>query len=148
MARAAIREELIPWVGNMSSLSWLEFGHARHGPSARIQVGVFFWLDVRRIRISPRFLRPGRNFSSDFLTRAAEPLLQDWAERQDTTRIRLGRKWHDFVDVTMSLRQYHELKVGPTAYYLPRKGIGDVFVELNPRSYSMCHFDNETGLRE
>ena len=50
---SSIREELIPGMGNMSALLWLNFGHARHGAAARIQVGVCFWLAVRKIRIPP-----------------------------------------------------------------------------------------------
>ena len=95
-----------PGVGNMGALSWLKFGHARHGPAARIQVGVFFWLAIRGNRISPFSLRPGRNFPGDFLTRTTEPQLQDRDGKQSTNRIRLGHKWRDFVKMTMSLQQY------------------------------------------
>ena len=53
----SIKGELIHGVCNMSAFSWLNFGHARHGPAARIQVGVFFWLGIRKILITPGFLR-------------------------------------------------------------------------------------------
>ena len=49
------KEELIPGMGNMGALSWLNFGHARYEPSARIQVGVFLRLAICKIRIPPPF---------------------------------------------------------------------------------------------
>ena len=65
-------EELIPGMGNMSAFSWLSQRHARRGIAARIQVGVYFWLALRRIRIPPFYLRSPRNISSGCLTRTTE----------------------------------------------------------------------------
>ena len=63
------------------------------------------------------------------------------------TRIRLCRKWLDFGKIDMPLQQYDEMEVDPTVYYSPPKELGAVVVALNPRSYSMCHFAKEMGLR-
>ena len=146
-AGKSIKEELIPGMDNMSALSWLNFGHSRHGPAARIQVGVFFWLAIHKIRISPFFLRSGHNFSSDFLTRTTETQIQEWADQHLMTRIRLGRRWENFVGTTLAMQQYPEMSVTPTVHYNPLKNLAAVFVELNPRSFSMCHFANGFGLR-
>ena len=143
----SIEEELIPGVGNMSALSWLNFGHARHGPAARIQVGVFCWLAIRKIRISPFFLRSGHNFPSDFLTRTSEAQIQERGDQNLTTRIRLGRKWECFVENTLATQRYPEMSIDPTVYYTPLANLAAVFVELNPRSISMGHFANCMGLR-
>ena len=48
---SSIKEELIPVMDNVSALSWVDFGRDRHGAAARIQVDVFRWLAVRKIRI-------------------------------------------------------------------------------------------------
>ena len=50
---SSIREELIRGADNMGALSWLNFGHARHGDSDRIQGGVYFRTVIRKIRIPP-----------------------------------------------------------------------------------------------
>ena len=86
----SISEELAPGVDNMSALSWLSQGHARHGIAARIQVGVYFWLALRRIRIPPFYLRSSRNISSDFPTRTKETEITQWANTHVMKRIRLG----------------------------------------------------------
>ena len=50
---SSTKEELITGVDNVGTLSWLKFGDARHGPAARIHVGVIARLAIREIRISP-----------------------------------------------------------------------------------------------
>ena len=134
-------------MGNTRALSWLKFGHARHGDAAMIQVGGSLWIAVRRLRISPFFLRPGRNSPNDFLTRTTEPQLQDWAETQEMRRILLGRKWVRFDGVATLLRRYRPgSSPSPTVYYESLKNMGAVFVEFNHRSFSLCHFAREMGL--
>ena len=118
-AGRSIKEELIPGVDNVSALSWMNHGHARHVPAARIQVGVFFWLAIRRIRISPFFLRSGRNFPSDFLTRTSDSKIQTWADQNMMTRIRLGHRWEQFVDHTLPMQRYPEITPLPTVFTLP-----------------------------
>ena len=121
-AGSSIKEELIPGMGNMGALSWLNFGHARHGPAARIQAGVFFWLSIREIRIPPPFfLRHGRNIAIDFLTRATEAQIQEWPDQHLTTRIRLGRKWASFVTNTIAMQRYPTIATRPTVFYTPLK---------------------------
>ena len=53
-AGRSIRDELIPGMDNMSALSWLIVGHARRGPSARIQVEMY--QRVGRNAFGPPFL--------------------------------------------------------------------------------------------
>ena len=89
----SISEELIPGVGNMSSLSWLSQGHARHGIAERIQVGVYFWMALRRIRISPFYLRSARSISSDFLTRTTDSEITQWANTHMAKRMTSGARW-------------------------------------------------------
>ena len=121
----------------MSALSWLKFGHSRHGHAARMHVGVFFRLSVREIRIAPFCLRSGYNFTSDFLTRTTETQFQDWDTTQAMARIRLGRKWRNFAETTISMQQYREMDVSPTVYYDALKNLSEVFADLDPRSFSM-----------
>ena len=143
----SIKEELIPGMDNMSALSWLNYGHARRGPATRIQVGVFFWPAIHKVRIPPFCLRPGHNSPIDFLTRTSETQVQEWGDQNLTTRIRLGRKWEGFVKNTLAMQRYPEMSITPTVYYTPLENLAAVFVELNPRSFSMCHFANSIGLR-
>ena len=63
---SSIREELVPGVRNMGDLLWLSFGHARHGNSAKIQVGAYYRLEARRIRISPFYAVSSPVVCSDF----------------------------------------------------------------------------------
>ena len=44
-------------------------GRARHGVADMIQEGVFFWLALRRIRISPVYLGSSRDIPRNILTR-------------------------------------------------------------------------------
>ena len=61
LSGTSIMEDLIPGMGNMGALSRDGPGHARHGPEARIQVGIYRWLAMRNIRVFPLRIRPSRN---------------------------------------------------------------------------------------
>ena len=85
----SISEELIPGMCNMGALPWMSNGHARRGVAARIQVGVYSWLAIRRIRTPPFYLRSPRNIPSDFLTRTTDAEINHWANSQMMKSIRL-----------------------------------------------------------
>ena len=80
-----------------------------------IQVGVYFWSAIRRVGISPFYLRPGRSFCNYPAARTADEKLRQWEVKRSTTRIKLG-KWNDIIYLTMSLRQYREIQSRPTVY--------------------------------
>ena len=114
---SSIFEEHMPGMDIANSLSWMGLRRARHGAAARIRIGVYVLIDIGRIRISPCYLRPGRNFPSDFLTRAADSLVQDWAITQQMTRIKLGRKWEQFLDLVRPLHHYPAITRRPDVQY-------------------------------
>ena len=98
----SISEELIRGMDNASALSWMSRGHSRHGVAAKIQAGVYFWIALRRIRISPFYLTSPRNTSSEFLTRTTGAELNHRANTQVMKRGLLGHRWREFVKLTQS----------------------------------------------
>ena len=129
-AGSSISEELIPGMGNMSALSWMGQGHARHGIASRIQVGVYIWLALRRIRISPFYLRSSRNISSYFLTRTTDTEITQCANTHLVKRIRLGARWNEFAHLALSLHQYPELKPSCPAHYSSLAALKAIFCRV------------------
>ena len=56
------------------------------------------------------------------------------------TRIRLGERWSDFVDLTTASHQYPEIQSRPTARYISTRDLRDA-------PFSFFHFAYEMGLR-
>ena len=131
----------------MSALSWMSFGNSTHGPSDGMQVGVYFWLAAPRIRISPFYLRKSRIFSSNCRTRTTDEQLHPREVQRCMTRIELGKKWGDFVNLSMSLDQYPEIQSIPTVYYPPLQKLRAEFAEYIHRPFPMRHLARVFGLR-
>ena len=51
----SIDGEIIREMDNMGDLSLVSTGHSRHCTATSTQAGVYYWLSLRRIRISPLY---------------------------------------------------------------------------------------------
>ena len=142
----SISEELAHGVDNMRDLSWLSQGHARRGIAAKIQVGVYFWMALRRIRISPFYLRSAHDVSRDFLTRTTDSEITQRANTHVMKRAKLGARWGRFVKLTMSLHEYPNIQPSWPVHYRSLAALKENFAEFNPRSCSLCYFVKDIGL--
>ena len=88
-----IREGSVPGVGHMSSPPWLIFGHARHGPAVRLQVGALYWISFHRLRISPLYLESSHNIPIDILTRPTVGEINQSATQNHMTRVQPVSLW-------------------------------------------------------
>ena len=143
---SSIKGELIACMDNASALFWVNLGRARNGDADRLQVGVFYWLAIRKIR-NPFFLRAGRHFSIYSPTRAIDAHLRDRGETHAVARIRLCRKWGGFETLSTSMRRYREIRSRPVVYYPHLLDVRVVFVEFSPIPFSFLHFVTEMGIR-
>ena len=143
----SISEELIHGADNMSALSWMSHGHDRRGVAERIQVGVYFWLALHRIRIPPFYLRSSRNISSGFLTRTTDAEITQWASVQMMKRIRLWASREEFVQLTASLQKNPNIRPSCPVHYRGLPALKSIFAEFNPMIFTMCQFTQELCMR-
>ena len=82
---------------NMNVLAWTKKGYSKTGASLRLNQETSRWIAIRKLRVEPFYLRSGRNFSPDWMTRAPKEEVSQWAEQNGFTRIRARPYWDEMM---------------------------------------------------
>ena len=99
---------LIVCADNMNVSEWLSGWRAKTGCSNRMLQSMIDYLIEEGVGIIPRYVRSGRNFSCDFLSRASDNDVLEWSKRMRMKRMELPAKWRKYCDHRMQ-REYSEL---------------------------------------
>ena len=131
----------------MSASPWMSYGYAWRGIGAGIQGGVYFWLSLRRVRISPFYLRASRNIPSGFPTRTRNAKITQRGSFQMVGRIWSGSRCGEFAELTLSLHQYPDIKHNSPSNYRDLPSSKSTFVEFKMVSFALCRFIQELGVQ-
>ena len=78
---------------NRNVLAWERKGFAKKGDDAILNQETSKWMSSRRSQVEGVFIRSGRNFSPDWMTRTSYDAIEQWASHRGFRMIRLDPLW-------------------------------------------------------
>ena len=88
---------------NATANSWIANGKSRRGDGLQLTRTFHMWLLKQQFRFFSFYSRSGHNMSADFLPRASENEVAEWATRNRMARINHGASWGKFCTYTIAL---------------------------------------------
>ena len=83
--------------GNRNVLAWTKKGYAKKGAALILNQEPSRWIAKRRSRVDGVYVRSGRNFSPDWMTRAETSNVLEWAAKYGFARVRLRPRWGEMM---------------------------------------------------
>ena len=143
---------LIVCTDNMNVFEWLSGWRAKAGCANRMLQALVDYLVEEGIEIIPRYVRSGRNFSCDFLSRANEGDIDEWSHRMGMTRRDLPKQWRKFSDKWMPQERLEQGDQIDIRRILREDGHGISACEWRPAAYTFVRacqqYQCETFLHE
>ena len=78
-------------------MEWASKRYARKGSSLTLNQATSKWVVNKKRIVEGFFLRSGRNFSADWLSRADLDQITEWAHRMGFYRARVRARWNEFI---------------------------------------------------
>ena len=82
---------------NQNVLAWTSNGYAKQGAALVLNQETPKWIAKKNIAVEGFYLRSGRNFSADWMSRSDVQTVVEWAGRVGFTRIRFNPYWNEFI---------------------------------------------------
>ena len=96
--KATTSRILIVCADNLNVSHWLQNSGAKSGTAGRTLQALAGYLIENKIEVIPRYVRIGRNFSCDHLSRTDEEGIQYWSQCNHMTRVVLPSFWNTFCE--------------------------------------------------